>query len=160
MNEEKRFSLLEAHREFARITNNQVWDLLEKPAHKTIDEEEMLLAANTSLYHWLQVGTAVNAQRGHWLLSRVYIVLGRPQNAVEHALKCQEITENNPKEMQDYDLAFAQETLARAYASIGDQDKARDYLKKAEKLGQAIQDKDDKEIFAGDLNSGEWYGIK
>ncbi len=120
----------------------------------------MLLAANTSLFHWLQVGTAVHAQRGHWLLSRVYVVLARPHNAVEHALRCQEITQSNPDEMQDFDLAFAQEALARAYALIGDQGKAQEYLKVAKKLGQAIQNKEDQEIFTGDLNSGEWYGIK
>ena len=120
----------------------------------------MLLAAHTSLYHWLQIGTAVNAQRGHWLLLRVYILLGLSQNAVEHALRCQEITENKPEEMQDYDLAFAQETLARAYALVGDKVKAQEYLELAEKLGQAIQDKEDKDIFTGDLNSGDWYIIK
>ena len=86
MDEEKSYSLLEAQREFARITNNRVWDLIEKKDRTSIDDEEMLLAAHTSLYHWLQIGTAVNAQRGHWLLLRVYILLGLSQNAVEHAL--------------------------------------------------------------------------
>ena len=88
------------------------------------------------------------------------MVLARPHNAVEHALRCQEITQSNPDEMQDFDLAFAQEALARAYALIGDQGKAQEYLKVAKKLGQAIQNKEDQEIFTGDLNSGEWYGIK
>ena len=64
MDEEKSYSLLEAQREFARITNNRGWDLIEKKDRTSIDDEEMLLAANTSLYHWLQIGTAVNAQRG------------------------------------------------------------------------------------------------
>ena len=62
--------------------------------------------------------------------------------------------------MQDFDLAFAQEALARACALKGDQGKAQEYLKVAKKLGQAIQNKEDQEIFTGDLNSGEWYGIK
>ncbi len=62
--------------------------------------------------------------------------------------------------MQDYDLAFARETLARAYVLMGDQGKAQEYLKQAKKLGQAIKDKEDKDIFTVDLDSGDWYGIK
>ena len=38
--------------------------------------------------------------------------------------------------MQDYDLAFAQETLARAYALVGDKVKAQEYLELAEKWGK------------------------
>jgi hypothetical protein len=62
--------------------------------------------------------------------------------------------------MVDFDLAFSQEALARAYALAGDQDLAREHLKAAEKLGQASQDKGDQKIFVGDLNSGDWFGIR
>ncbi len=62
--------------------------------------------------------------------------------------------------MAEFDLAFAQEALARAYALAGDQDLAREHLKVVEKLGRAIQDKEDQKIFLGDLNSGDWYGIR
>ena len=51
MDEEKRYSLLDAQREFARITNHRVWDLMEKSNRTSSDDEEMLLAANSSLYH-------------------------------------------------------------------------------------------------------------
>jgi len=37
--------------------------------------------------------------------------------------------------MADFDLAFSQEALARAYALAGVQDLAREHLKPAEKLG-------------------------
>lgn len=124
------------------------------------EEDELILAANASLYHWKQVGGAVQSQRGYWLLSRVYIVLGRVKDALDQALKCHSITKSYPKEMVDFDLAFAQETLARAYALAGDQDLARKHLKAAEKLGQAIQDNEDQKIFLGDLNTGDWYGIR
>lgn len=37
---------------------------------------------------------------------------------------------------------------------------ADEHLKATEKLGQTIKDAKDQEIFLGDLNSGDWYGIK
>ena len=57
----------------------------------------MVLAASASLYHWLQIGTVVNAQRGEWLLARVYTVLEKPHPAMEHALRCQELTQTAPQ---------------------------------------------------------------
>jgi len=57
--------------------------------------------------------------------------------------------------MADFDLAFAQEALARAYALGGEFEMARELLKAAEELGQAIQDKEDLKIFLGGLKSGD-----
>ena len=157
MNAEKKYTLLEAQQEFAKTTNHRVWDLLEKSDRTTSENEELILAASTSLYHWLQVGTQVHAQRGHWMLSRVNVVLGRTQDAVEHALRCQEITEKNPQEMEDFDLAYAQEALARVYALAGDLDQAKKHHKKASELGGAVKDPEDREIFMNDLAGGDWF---
>ncbi len=160
MSEDKQYTLTEAHQEFAKRANHRVWVLLEQSTRTAEEEEELILTASASLYHWLQAGGAVQSQRGHWLLSRVYVVLGRVQDALELALKCQSITESHPDEMADFDLAYAREALARAYALAGDLKQADEHLKAAEKLGQAIMDTEDREIFLGDLNSGDWYGIK
>lgn len=64
------------------------------------------------------------------------------------------------EEMADFDLAFAQEVLARAYALAGEIQLAREHLKAAEELGHAVQDNEDQRIFLEDLNSGDWYGIR
>jgi hypothetical protein len=40
------------------------------------------------------------------------------------------------------------------------QELAREHFKVAEKLGQEIQDEEDQKIFLGDLNTGDWYGIR
>jgi len=160
MSEDKQYTLTEAHQEFAKRTNHRVWELLEKPTRTAEEEKELVITANASLYHWTQAGGAVESQRGHWLLSRVYVVLGRVQDALAQALKCSSITESNPDEMVDFDLAYAREALARSYALAGDFKQADEHLKAAEILGQAIKDAKDQEIFLGDLNSGDWYGIK
>ena len=159
MGDEKKYSITEAHQQFAKSTNHRVWDLLDLSSRTEAEEEELLLAASTSLYHWLQVGTAVHAQRGHWMLSRVHVVLGRKGDALDQALKCQAISDTNLDEMEDFDLAFAQESLARAYALAGDLNKARKHHQKAVALGEAVKDPEDQKIFLGDLESGEWFGL-
>ena len=160
MDKAKKFTLEEAQKEFAKSTNHRVWDLLEKPDRSPVEDEEMLLAAMTSLYHWKQVGTAVHDQRGRWILSRVFIGLGKSQAALEQAEKCVAVTQSFPDEMKDFDLAFAQEGLARAYAMVGDLDKATKHHQFASKLGEGIKNPEDKEIFMADLQGGNWFGLK
>ena len=160
MSEEKKYTKIEAHREFAKKTNHRVWELLEKKDRSPEEDEDMLQAAMTSLYHWKQVGTAVNDQRGRWILSHVYVALDKPQDAIKQAEKCQQITQSYPEEMEDFDLAFAQEGLARAYAISGDLERAKKHHQLASDLGEVIKDPDDKEVFLGDFQGGEWFGLK
>jgi len=160
MGEEQKYTLPEAHQEFAKKTNGRVWELLDKPNRTTSKNEEMLLAAYASLYHWSKAGTVVNIQRGYWMVGKVYLSLGQKQSALDAALRCQELTDNNQAEMKDFDLAFAEELLARAYAFSGDQAEAKKHFQLAAELGENIQDPEDKNIFLGDLHGGEWYQLK
>jgi hypothetical protein len=159
MNEETRYSLDEAHKEFAKRFNGRVWELLEKQSRSPEEEEEMLLAQSASHYHWRHVGAVVHQQRGHWLFSRIYAVLNRPDEALDHAMTCLTLTESNRDAMKDFDIAYAQEALARAYALKGNEQLAKEHHGKAAGLGEAIADPEDREIFMGDLQSGNWYGI-
>ena len=159
MSEELTFSLIEAHQYFAKLTNHQIWDLLENPERSTLDNEDLLLAAYASIYHWKQVGTAVHIQRGYWMLSRVYIALGKSEDALNWAIKCQEISVKKTEDMEDFDLAFAQEGLARAYALAKKRDLAKNHLSQAILLGEQIEDPEDRQIFQDDLNGGDWYQL-
>ena len=119
----------------------------------------MLQAAYTSLYHWSKVSTGVHLQRAYWLLTKVSISLGNASDAVDKAVKCQEMTEKHLDEMKDFDLAFAKEILARAYTISGDLKLAQKLYQKAKELSQAIQDQQDQEIFLTDLNRADWFGL-
>ena len=156
MYEKSKETLKGKHLEFAKSTNNRVWELLKKNERSPADDQEMLLAAYASLYHWMNAGTAVNHQRGYWLLSRVYRVLSQGEPALEWALKCQEITEKHLAEMNDFDLAFAREGLARAYAFSGDHERAKEQYDLAAGLGNKIMDPEDRQIFMKDFREGDW----
>jgi tetratricopeptide (TPR) repeat protein len=160
MNDETRFTLSQAHLEFAKSIYNSIWELLEKEDRSQEEDQEMLLAAYASLYHWTKVGTAVHHQRGSWMISRVHQSLGEAELSLAWAYRCLEISETHSSVMEDFDLAYAQEALARAYALAGDQEKALHHWQKAASLGERIEDKEDKEIFEGDFQGGNWYQLQ
>ena len=60
----------------------------------------------------------------------------------------------------DFDRAYAQECMARAYALAGNRDEAKRYIALAEKEGQAIAIEKEKYIFMNDFKGGNWYGVK
>jgi hypothetical protein len=62
--------------------------------------------------------------------------------------------------MKDFDWAYAYEGVARANALAGKRDEAIKYIQLAEDKGQAIGNDEDKSIFLGDLNGGNWHGLR
>ncbi len=156
MSEQGKYTLQEAHSAFAKQLNGRVWQLLGQSERTGEEKEEMEYAAIASLYHWLQIGKAVHRQRGEWLISRVYTVLGKAELALRHARRCLELTEENPQEMEDFDFAYAYEGIARARALGGDGEQSRKYFDLAKAAGEKISNAENKEIFTGDLASGPW----
>jgi hypothetical protein len=160
MDEEKKYTLAEAHRHFAQSTNGRVWELLQKPSRTQMEDDEMLHAAHACAYHWKFAGTAVHQQRGEWLISHVHVVLGHGNEALRHAQRCFELTEANRDLMQDFDIAYAFEGMARAQALLGDHKMAEEFLVLAQQAGSAIVNEEDRSIFMSDFDGGEWYGLR
>ena len=78
----------------------------------------MIHAAYASRYHWSQASQeAKHHARGEWQLSRVFAVLGRGEPAVYHGERCLEWCGRG--EVEDWDIAFAHEALARAHKAAG-----------------------------------------
>ena len=160
MNGEPKFTIQEAHLHFAKSINGRVWGLLGKNDRSEAENDEILYAAYASAYHWLQVGTPVNQQRGEWLISHVHAALGDAPAALRHAERCFQLTEAHREEMEDFDLAYACEGLARAHQLAGHGDRAREWHAKARQAGEAIADIESRDLFLGDLNEGEWQDPK
>lgn len=158
MTEEKKYTETEAHRLFAVNCFNRIWTLLGKKNRTEADKRLMEHLAHTSLYHWLQIGKPINEQRGEWMLARVYTILENKSKALQHAERCMKLTKE--QDLKDFDLAYAYEALARAYALIGNEKEHKTFFKLAEKAAMQIAEKEDHEIFVSDLNSEPWFGIK
>lgn len=160
MADSKTYSESEAERFFAVKFFNQTWDLLEKPDRSPEEDDILIDRAHASLMHWRIAGNALNLQRGYWMLSRVHSVLKHAQSSLRYARRCLELTQQNSELMQDFDVAFAYEAMARAHAVSGDASQARKYLKMAEEAGQNIKDAGDRKVFVESLAGGDWHGVK
>jgi hypothetical protein len=160
MTEEKTFTLSQAHYHFAVDFHSKTWELLEKKNRSRHENVRVLDYAHASLSHWRAAGTAVRQQRGEWLVSRVHAVLGDGVHALKHAQLCFELTEDSKSEMKDFDIAFAYEAIGRAFAVNGELSEAAKFIGLAKKAGEAIADKEDREIFMAEFNGGEWNGAR
>jgi hypothetical protein len=141
----------EQERQLAVDLFNRAWKLMELEARTPEQDDELVHTAHASAYHWLQVGTAANRARSEWQCSRVYVTLGRVEPALHHARRCLELCEASPGALEDWDLPFAHEALARAHALAGDLDEAARHLALARELGARIQDAEDREHLEADL---------
>src|SRR6056297_3383811 len=74
----------EVHKKLAMDTFNKTWDLLDKTNRSEAENIEMIHTAHASRYHWGQVGTPLEFQRGEWQISRVYAVLEMGESALYH----------------------------------------------------------------------------
>ena len=138
--------------------NMQTWNLLGEKDRTEQDDTRMLNFAKASLYHWKKSPKfePVNGQRGEWMISHVYAILGRGKEALESAQKTMRLTKQHS--FKDFDLAYAYEALARAHAALGNKEECQKFWHKAKEARDFIVGEEDKKIFAGDLEAGPWFG--
>jgi DNA-binding transcriptional MerR regulator len=134
-------------RKLAAELFNGVWALMETEDRTPAQDDRMLHMAHASRYHWEQVGTAANLARGEWLCSRVYAVLHRPEPALHHARRVLELCAEH--HLDDWDLAFAHEAIARGLALAGDPAGSEAEIRAARAV--PIADDEDRELLEQDL---------
>lgn len=139
------------HKAIAVNCFNAVWDLLDKADRTPEEDMKMIHTAHCSRYHWGEIGTALEFQRGEWQISRVYSVLGMGESALYHAKCCNHSCRENG--IADFDLAFSFEALARAYTVLGNSDEAAGCRAEALAAAEAIEEKDNKDYFLSELGS-------
>jgi len=143
----------EQRRRLAVDLFNRAWELMLLPERTPEQDDELLHTAYASRHHWSQVGTVANIARGEWQLSRVYTVLGRSEPALYHAERCLAYCESDPDALEDWDLPYAYEALARAQLVAGNEDEAKRFAAQARELGQVVADDEDREHLENDLGT-------
>jgi len=141
----------EEHKKFAVALFNLTWSLLDKKDRTKEENDKMVHAAHASRFHWGEIGTPLEFERGEWQISRVYSVLGRSEPALYHAKRCLDICKEN--NIGDFDIAFAYEAMARANSIAGNTAECEKYLQLAEKAGENIKKKEDKNYYLGELKT-------
>jgi hypothetical protein len=143
----------EVHRKLAVDLFNYTWDLIEKNDRTAMENDWMIHAAHASRFHWGIVGTPLHWARGEWQISRVYAIVGRAEPALYHAQKSLELCiENN---LGDFDLGFAYEAMARAYAVQGNATERDRYIELTRQTGERIAEESDKDWLLKNVDTVE-----
>lgn len=149
----------EQHHQLAIRLNGLVWSLLDNTARSSEEDALLESAALGAMHHWHHSPhfAPINVQRGHWMLSRVYAVLGRADEAQAHATLC--ATWTMKSDAKDFDQAYALEARARACAARGDTDHAQTLRDEALTAGRAIVGDTDRKYFLQDLQAAPWFDL-
>ena len=149
----------DAHHYLGVEMNQQVWRLLAQPERDDQDKKRLEHFALASMFHWQHSPKfqPVNAQRAHWLLSRVYAVLEHGEQALIQAVQCRELTQE--LNLRGFDLAYAHEALARAHAAVGDHEAASMHYEEALHAAGEIAAEEDRRLFLDDLKSPPWFEV-
>lgn len=139
------------HRALGAGLYNRAWELMAIEARTPRQDDELVDTAHASAWHWRHVGNAANAARAHWLLSRVYAVLGRGEPAVHHATRAGEVLAGGGEGIEDWDAPAAAEAMARALWVSGDAAGAAQWKRRAAALLSGLADAEDREQLEGDL---------
>lgn len=145
------FDIQEAHKFFSADCFNKTWDLMDKDGGRSTEENmEMLHTAIASLWHWTQREDVApkNLSIGYWQVSRVYCLIRQPNNARRYGL----LSLHHAKGLSPFLQGYAYETLARAEMLADKRFIMKEYLAKAREMLEQIEDEEDRQALAKDLD--------
>lgn len=132
------------HRKLAVDAFNNTWALIDKKDKTQEEIDDIIHTVHTSRFHWGKIGEPIHFERGEWLISRVYSLVGQPEAALYHAKRCLDICLEN--KIGDFDLAFAYEAIARANTIAGKTKEKDEFLQKAKEAAENIKKKKTRNI--------------
>jgi hypothetical protein len=146
------------HQEQAVSLFNMSWDLLFKANRNRSDEDILINMVHASLYHWRQIGEAINILRGEWMICHVYTILKLKEAALYHAENVLRLMDE--QKPVDWDLAYCYEAMARVQALLGNKDEFNKYYDLALDATAKVVDESSKSQLEADLNDEFWFGMK
>jgi hypothetical protein len=145
------FDPLPAHHHFAASCFNKTWALLGKPERSADDDEQMLLLALASLWHWTQRPDCKprNLAVSNYLVSRVHATLGNAGDASLYAAKCLLLSEGDAP----FYVGSAHEAVARAALAGDNNEAAATHIAEARRLAAMVTDAEERAQLEEDIDS-------
>ena len=145
------FDVAVAHKLFSASCFNKAWELIQKRERTRDDDEQILLLAYASMWHWKQRPdcTSTTKSIGYWQLSRINAMLGRADESPRYA----QLSLDNSSEQEPFFVGYAYEALARAELIANNRAKSKEYLTQAERCAELVSDTEDRELLINDLRS-------
>jgi hypothetical protein len=135
-------------RELATQLFNRCWDLL-GATRDADDDVELMTAAFSSRFHWLNAGAVEQWIISDWMVARAAAAIGEGELALRFAKRAHSAAQEN--EIPDWLIASSAEGVARAYAAIGDAEEFNNWSALATRLIDVIADPEDKALIASQL---------
>jgi hypothetical protein len=135
-------------RELATQLFNRCWDLL-STTRDADDDVELMTAAFSSRFHWLNAGALEQWIVSDWMVARAAAAIGEGELALRFATRAHSAAQEN--EVPDWLIASSAEGVARAYAALGDVKEFNNWSALATRLIDVIADPQDKALIASQL---------
>ncbi len=150
---DEKLGIKEWHAKQAKDCFNGTWNLIDIKQRTRQQEIDMIHQAHTSRFHWGETEGAkpINLVRGEWQISRVYALTGHGESALFHGQICLEACLEHG--IEDFDLAFAYEAMARAYKILGDEEQKDSYIAKAMEASDVIKEQGDRDYAVAEIKS-------
>lgn len=146
------FDVQEAHRYFSADSFNKAWEYMDKEGSRSIEDNvQMLHTTIASLWHWTQREDVKpkNLSVGYWQVSRVYCLIGQPNNARRYGLLSLKYAQG----LSPFFKGYAYETLARAEMIANKRVIMQVYLEKAREILEQIENEEDKKLLEHDIET-------
>ena len=127
---------------------NRCWELLES-TRATDDDVELLTAAFSSRYHWLNAGEAEQWIVSDWMVARAAAAVGDGSLSLLFAQRAHVAAQEVAS--PDWLVASTAEGVARAYAALGDVGEFNNWSALATRLVAVIADPEDQSLIASQL---------
>jgi len=144
------FDIQQAHKYFSADCFNKTWDKIDKNGSRSTEENmEMLHTSIASIWHWSQREDATNENLsvGYWQVSRVYCLLGQPNNARRYGFLALKFAQD----LRPFFKGYAYETLARAEMLADKRVIMLTHLEKAREWLSQVVDEEDRQLLEKDL---------
>jgi len=135
-------------RELATQLFNRCWDLL-GATRDADDDVELMTAAFSSRFHWLNAGAVEQWIISDWMVARAAAAIGEGELALRFAKRAHSAAQEN--EIPDWLIASSAEGVARAYAAIGDAEEFNNWSALATRLIDVIADPEDQALIVSQL---------
>lgn len=141
------------HRQLAASCFSDCWTLIERGNRTPAQDEQMLLLACASLWHWRQRDdcTPANLSIGYWQVSRVNALLGQADAARLFGQRCLQVAEES--RLPPFYQGYGHEALCRAAVTAGDLPGARVHLVLARQQLLAVAGDEERQVLRADLDS-------
>ncbi|MDE0838675.1 MAG: hypothetical protein OSB41_06425 [Kiritimatiellae bacterium] len=147
----------EAHQHFSSNCFNLCWNVIEQTDPSEADNEQMLMLAYTSAWHWTQRSDKEprHLSIAYWQLSRVHAMLNQGQMALYFAQRC--IAVSQEAELDDFCKGYAHEAMARAMVTESETfapapGAIQEHIDAARSHAEKAEDPDDRHLLVSDLD--------